>query len=80
VERIVFLPPDLQDLWSNIPPDRPAIRDYLQPIRVWLQGEATSGDYVLIQGDFGACWLMVNFSLQMVVGREQQSTLSLRKR
>jgi hypothetical protein len=65
VKRTVSLPADLQDLWSNIPPDRPAIRDYLQPIRDWLKQEATPGDYVLIQGDFGACWLMVNFSLEL---------------
>ena len=63
VERIVSLPPDLQDLWSSIPPDRSTIRDYLQPIPNWLQQKATPGDYVLIQGDFGACWLMANYSL-----------------
>ena len=64
VERVVCLPADLQDLWSNIPPDRSAIRDYLQPIRDWLQQEATPGDYVLIQGDFGACWLMARFAFK----------------
>jgi hypothetical protein len=64
VEATVPLPPELQELWSAIPPERPEINDYLDPIREWLGKEAKAGDYVLIQGDFGACWLMANFSLE----------------
>lgn len=63
VDRIVNLPQGLQDLWSSVPPDLDEIVPYLEPIREWLAREARAGDYVLIQGDFGATWLMVNFAL-----------------
>ena len=63
VERIVSLPPDLQELWSQIPADLPELWGYLEPLRAWLADQAEGGDFVLIQGDFGACRLMVDFSL-----------------
>ena len=64
VSRFFSLPDDLQDLWSRIPPDLMQIDEYLAPIRAWLQENAFAGDYVLIQGDFGACFLMVNFAFE----------------
>lgn len=63
VDRIEPLPPDLQNIWSNIPPEMSSIKDYLRPVEKWLSENAVSGDYVLIQGDFGACYLMVNLAL-----------------
>jgi len=62
VERIVNLPQGLQDLWSSVPPDRAEIVPYLEPIKNWLESETNPGDYVLIQGDFGATYLMVSFA------------------
>jgi len=56
------LPPDLQKSWRNIPPTEPLLSDYLEPFRKWLEENANSGDYVLIQGDFGAAYSMVNFA------------------
>jgi hypothetical protein len=64
VQRIISLPAELQETWSNIPPDLPALEDYLSPIRAWVSSQASKGDYILIQGDFGACWLMVQFALR----------------
>ena len=63
VERIRVPPPDLKSMWRRIPPDLPAIDSYLEPVREWLKGDAGKGDYVLIQGDFGACFIMVGFAL-----------------
>ena len=57
------LPRDLKELWSRIPPEMPEVVPYLEPIRKWLRAEAIKGDYVLIQGDFGACFIIVNFAL-----------------
>ncbi len=62
--RFVPLPPELQKQWSQIPPNLPVLSDYLAPLRHWLASHATPGDYVLIQGDFGATYLMVQFALQ----------------
>jgi len=63
VRRITLLPPELQELWSQVPADLPALAGYLQPIQAWLAQQAAPGDYVLIQGDFGATYLMVRFAL-----------------
>jgi len=63
VDRIVEMPAALAALWRQIPADLPSIGPFLQPLRAWLQDSASPGDYVLIQGDFGACYLMVNFAL-----------------
>jgi hypothetical protein len=62
VEALVPMPAAVGRVWGSIPPDLPAIREYLAPVRAWLDALASSGDYVLIQGDFGACWLMVGYA------------------
>lgn len=64
VEEIVPPPDDIKSLWSQIPPDLPGISEYLRPVQQWLKTTASPGDYVLIQGDFGACYLMVDFAFQ----------------
>ncbi len=61
VEHFVSLPDNLQKLWSNIPPDLPNLKEYLIPIKNFLKENAKEGDIVLIQGDFGGCFEMVNF-------------------
>lgn len=62
VKEIKYLPEPLQKAWSNVPPDVPYINDYLAPIKEWLDSEADPGDYVLVQGDFGAAYIMVNWA------------------
>ena len=64
VGRIMHLPPDLEEIWCRIPPDVPEINDYLDPIKTWLSQQASKSDYVLIQGDFGATFIMVNFAFE----------------
>jgi len=64
VNRIIDLPPDLKTLWRQIPPDLPEIFSYLEPVMEWLGGHAKQNDFVLIQGDFGACFIMVNFAFK----------------
>ena len=64
VGDIVNLTPDLKTLWADLPPDLPEIANYLAPLKDWLNSSASSGDYVLIQGDFGACFLMVKYSFE----------------
>lgn len=62
VDHVVPLPEGLGRVWENLPADADRVNDLLTPIKQWLAENATEGDYVLIQGDFGACWIMVNFS------------------
>ncbi|NCO60062.1 MAG: hypothetical protein COZ70_02650 [Deltaproteobacteria bacterium CG_4_8_14_3_um_filter_51_11] len=63
VERIVALPPELQALWSDIPPGLDSLECYLEPLKAWIEKSARPGDFVLVQGDFGACYLIVRFSM-----------------
>jgi hypothetical protein len=65
VKRIVSPPEELQALWRQVPADLEGIDGYLAPLKDWLAGEARAGDYVLIQGDFGATWIMVNHAFQL---------------
>lgn len=64
VQQIINMPPDLKDLWRQIPPDLPEISSYLNPVKDWLAGQARKNDYVLIQGDFGACFIIVNVAFE----------------
>jgi hypothetical protein len=58
-------PPDrVRDLWAKVPPEIPTLDEHLAPVRAWLREHARPGDPVLIQGDFGATWLMVRFALE----------------
>ena len=62
ITHFLSLPKDLQQLWSNIPPEEADIAHYLQPIKQWFEDVVNSGDFALIQGDFGACYHMANFA------------------
>ena len=65
VQQIINMPPDLKELWRQIPPDLSKISDYLNPVKDWLACQARKNDYVLIQGDFGACFIMVNVAFEI---------------
>lgn len=64
ITRVVEPPEPLRALWGNVPPELAELSAYLEPIRHWLLDHARPGDYVLIQGDFGATYLMVISALQ----------------
>ena len=64
VGRIVSLPDELQQVWRQVPPDLPAISGYLDPVRQWLEEKGRFDDCLLVQGDFGACWFMVQFAFE----------------
>jgi hypothetical protein len=56
-------PDDIKDLWSNIPPAGELPTDTLLIIIKWLQAEGCAGDYVLVQGDFGATYYIVSWCI-----------------
>ena len=65
---------DLQDLkvteiidlntgkWGQIPPEMEDITPLLQEYFTTLKNQAQKGDYLLVQGDFGATYQLVNFA------------------
>ena len=65
VNKIVCLPDELKEVWCQIPSALPGISNYLEPVKNWLARQAKKNDYVLIQGDFGACFIMVNFAFEI---------------
>ena len=62
VYNFIYLPQNLQTLWSDIPPELETLNNYLSSIKNYLRLSCKKGDYVLIQGDFGAVVEMVEFS------------------
>jgi len=59
IEYFITLPENLQKIWSNIDPNLESLSELLLPICTFLDDVAEKGDIVLIQGDFGACYNLV---------------------
>lgn len=61
IEEFVALPKELQALWSNVPPELESLTEYLEPLKAYIVATARKEDMFLIQGDFVACYAMLNF-------------------
>jgi len=61
IDEFVYLPKDLQSLWSNVPSDLNSLQNYLQPLEDYLNKSLHRGDIALVQGDFGAVYQIVNY-------------------
>ncbi len=64
ISRFVYLPDELQTLWSNVPADIDDVSIYISPVLGWLKNNARVGDWVLVQGDFGCCYTVVDFCFE----------------
>ncbi|MDE4542897.1 MULTISPECIES: CRISPR-associated protein Csx20 [unclassified Thermoanaerobacterium] len=64
VDEFIYLPDDLKKVWTSIPPEEESIRLYVDRIAEWIKQNSKKGDYVLIQGDFGATFLLVDFCFE----------------
>jgi len=64
IHEIILPPEAMNRVWSQIPADLEGLDAYLDGVRAWLAASARPGDFVLVQGDFGATYLLVRFSLQ----------------
>jgi len=62
VENFVSLPENLKNSWGNVPPESDLdFAKYLQPITDFLAQETKANDIVLVQGDFGATFFVVQW-------------------
>lgn len=61
-DEIVTLPQQLQQLWSQIPPEG-SIDTFIDKFKKYLSENSQKGDYILIQGEFGATFTLVNWCL-----------------
>ncbi len=64
IDNIVLLPEELLKQWSSIPPEMESIKEIILPIKNFLDENAKSGDYVLVQGDMGATYIVVNYAFE----------------
>ena len=65
IEEFVRPPGPIQVTWSAVPPDAADLREYLRLVFEWLGNAARPGDYLLVQGDFGAVFLTVNRAFEL---------------
>ena len=61
VKEFVYLPDDLQKKFSNVPPELDDIKKYSEVFIDFLKNNAKKEDFVLIQGDFGIVFNVVEF-------------------
>ncbi|MCF6246491.1 MAG: CRISPR-associated protein Csx20 [Desulfobacula sp.] len=64
ISKFTLLPPDLKKKWGNIPPNVEGVDNFLLPFKQWVENKTQKNDYILIQGDFGATFLMVQFAFE----------------
>lgn len=63
ITEVISPPENLQKLWADVPPHVDALAAHLKPLFTWLDATAERGDHILIQGDFGACYLLVRHAM-----------------
>lgn len=64
VGEIIMLPLELKEIWGNIDAKGDLDISYLKPIIQWVEEETKQEDLVIIQGEFGATYYMVNYCFE----------------
>lgn len=64
VEQFLPLPEDLQQIWSQVPPEEDFPVKRFQLITDWLEQQTAPQDLVWIQGEPGAVFLLVTWCFQ----------------
>ena len=62
VQKFVTLP---TDIWSQIPAETESVESSLLPLKAQLVTYAKKGDLLLVQGDYGATYNMVQFAKEI---------------
>ena len=62
IKEIILPPVNVQELWGQVPPDIESLVNYLKPVFEWLNKQAISDDFLIVEGDFGATYLMVRYA------------------
>lgn len=60
VTDFVYLSDELQQIWSNVPSNEANLKSYLDKITKYVKKNVQKDDVVLVQGDFGATFMMVD--------------------
>jgi len=65
VSDIFHLPTHLVNQWGSVDPSAESLESTAVPFKEWLSANARTGDLVLVQGDFGLTYIMVNYAFGM---------------
>ena len=61
IEEFISLPDNLQKLWSNFPPEGEFPCEIADKFIYFLEKYSDKKDYILIQGEFGLVYYIVNW-------------------
>ncbi|MBZ2175789.1 TIGR02221 family CRISPR-associated protein [Schnuerera sp. xch1] len=61
IQEFIYLPDNLQNEWSSIPPYVDNLNSILDDIKDWIDNISQEDDYVLVQGEYGAIYKMVEY-------------------
>ncbi len=64
VDSIILMLEEIKGIWANISPFGPMPKDQIDKIIDWIEKESDKGDYVLVQGDFGATYYVVDYCIK----------------
>ena len=65
VSAFIEPPPELRAIWSGLPPEAETLAPTLAPLFAWLEQNGRPGDHLLVQGDFGATFLLAQKALAL---------------
>lgn len=61
ISKFVYLPEELQSMWSNIGEDDIGLD---RRFKKYIKEKAETGDYILIEGEYGMVYKMVKWALE----------------
>lgn len=64
IDSIVLMPEEIRNIWSNISPFGYFPIDKINEIIRWISMVSEEYDYVLVQGDFGATYYIVDYCIK----------------
>jgi len=64
IHCFAYLPDNLQQIWSQVDPQGDINTSGLEEITRWVSDNVKTDDLVLVQGEFGATFYLVDFCLQ----------------
>ncbi|MGI6681149.1 MAG: CRISPR-associated protein Csx20 [Bdellovibrionota bacterium] len=65
VDNFIYPNSEIQKAWGEVPANVISLKNYLSPIISWLKNIGKEKDFLLVQGDFGATFYMVECAFKL---------------
>ncbi len=62
IDKLIIPPEEIRKIWRSIPPDISSVKEWIEPIIDWLSDICSPGDIIVVQGDYGATFIIVNWA------------------